>query len=1103
MPFLKKNQNLSRIIFTSLTLGFIFLFINPVSTHATCYCTNPIADGCRCTGTGGTFTTTYPRTSIGISCDTPEEANSLESLKNPICGTSTETIPYCSSWHGDPDVIICWKTEFMLGETNAPADTNGHTIAWNNGPIYFNGGTWPGSDADGPHSIVTCSTGPFCCIGGSEGAYRCQDWHPPTPLGCTPQDTGVDPPAICDGTPGVVPGPSGGGTYCEQESNEELHTFRPYPGEPCDRVAHDLAIFCGNTLNLIDSFGITKYYGTEGDYPNLYRDISWNYIFSDTNAPIFPTPFPCPTIAGTQPVQELCTFQINPDGPRVFYFSIDVNDAYFPIMGLTESDYVANRDTRPEDASLDDAQKVNEYVSWYLNGVLSNPSEVVPTPPPEEPYDYYSEKLKNFSGPLRKLLSHRNQRDLTVDEISGIREVRHNQIAGYIVPILGRIVSHWDIPGIVEDWFQYRLSAWEDEEHQPPREEDYNDFIDWLIAYQEWKGRFCIDLGIFHLCFENPFRLNAFSNLFFKVPISSTEDRVGLIQVTGSFFTPQLDTSATDFRIITSIVTTPGGGGFPFANLFFAHMKESVELAEILQNTYASKDPNVELNSSVLRSVQANPWCEIVEVRSNPGDDLDPKDEAVIEGEVRYSSEVDCTFYHVGEGNICSVLGGTCQTNPCGGYVPCVCRHDWGPADCTEGQCLDGCVPVYPQNCQAVASELLDESTAMSYYCYPQDFPDVQCSDTITDSDLPTLIECQTPGFSSPLCQLVLDGVIPPICPSGGVCGYCWQNVSDPAVNSQECRVSTLISLTTDTETPLADEAWSRLVAGEQAVFKKIFPKVQGGAPVESIWDIPASSPVTFESAQLHSVGNPVAGRDVPELYFPHIGGIHQYFLQCTQTALRPLGFGPPCEAGSPGSSPPGGIVVPTPLPSSGPPGPTATPPPGSTPTPTRPPSSGLCQPAPTGSPCDVNNPFFSSTWGNETYNASTICNVESGGWAGAYNYGCLPENNTSLDYSIGLFQINLLVHPFPAFVDPSCPLGQHLCLTELRQDLDNAGFTGMNCPDAFEAPTRPCSVVNQSLLDFCDAWFKDPVHNIRYTKILYDYSRWIHFTSDEYCGIQ
>jgi hypothetical protein len=243
-------------------------------------------------------------------------------------------------------------------------------------------------------------------------------------------------------------------------------------------------------------------------------------------------------------------------------------------------------------------------------------------------------------------------------------------------------------------------------------------------------------------------------------------------------------------------------------------MQENVELAEILQRTYAYQE--AELNTPV-SSVSPTQWCDLKEVRSNPGDDLFA---GTIVADVSYTANFSCTFDIFEEPEtstspICSLFGGEC-------------------IDPSEWNCGGGF-----------------------------DYSDVAPCSAGTE---------------------------------------CWAGCTPDAPDPQDCTINPQITLDLITKTPLADEAFSRLVAGDSSVFKRLFPQVGPNAPVEAIADIPAATRVTYTSDDPITVGNPSSQRSGPELYFPHIGSIHQYFLKCIQTALRPQGFGEGCL------SAPGGI---------------------------------------------------------------------------------------------------------------------------------------------------------------------------------------------------
>src|SRR3989344_4807990 len=222
----------------------------------------------------------------------------------------------------------------------------------------------------------------------------------------------------------------------------------------------------------------------------------------------------------------------------------------------------------------------------------------------------------------------------------------------------------------------------------------------------------------------------------------------------------------------------------------------------------------------------------------------------------------------------------------------------------------------------------------------------------------------------------------------------CSFDKNNPLDNS--CSRNALITVATQTKTPLANEIWARLVAGNSAVFKRIFPKLGKNTPIEALVDMPAASNVTYTDKTTGNpiqAGNPDSARagTSAELYFPHIGGVQEYFLDAIQTAIRPKGFGKPIVSGKPpgGNLPPGGNY-------------------GLCEKPQTPPDyvpSGGCQISTSGY-CNWTN--LRNYWSTDraAKQASIICGAESGGDPTATNCSCLSGG--SWDYSIGLFQINL-----------------------------------------------------------------------------------------------
>ncbi len=285
------------------------------------------------------------------------------------------------------------------------------------------------------------------------------------------------------------------------------------------------------------------------------------------------------------------------------------------------------------------------------------------------------------------------------------------------------------------------------------------------------------------------------------------------------------------------------------------------------------------------------------------------------------------------------------------------------------------------------------------------------------------------------------------------------------------------------TRTPLADEAWGRLVAGDMSIFKKIYPQLGKAGMWDEIKDLPGVTTANYSSSADETLaGDPRSNRPggSAEIFIPHLGGILEYFLYGIQDALRPR------EAASsyaPGA--PGGVPPPSGSCSQG---------------------SGYCNPdwLRANVDCLQNDP-------NRALNASTICQAESSSNEMVINDSCLrcddsqdndgdglvdlddpdcDSNNFSwgsgvatTDYSVGLFQINL--HP----------------------------RTG-RCPDAWaDYPSGItsdqrriwCKVSDQAALNSCVTHYQNPMNNIEMMCTLSNGgSRFgIHWSGTaNYCGV-
>lgn len=126
------------------------------------------------------------------------------------------------------------------------------------------------------------------------------------------------------------------------------------------------------------------------------------------------------------------------------------------------------------------------------------------------------------------------------------------------------------------------------------------------------------------------------------------------------------------------------------------------------------------------------------------------------------------------------------------------------------------------------------------------------------------------------------------------------------------CNAQVGIEFKLGTKTPWVDEIFKNTVAGTGSTFRKIFPKVEEGAPVECIADIPTVTKVKYSNknsfnqkppkgsqSEVLVTNYPDDGAGGTQLTFPHVGSVYEYFLNGIQTALRPKGYGGTIASGN------------------------------------------------------------------------------------------------------------------------------------------------------------------------------------------------------------
>lgn len=678
---------------------------------------------------------------------------------------------------------------------------------------------------------------------------------------------------------------------CRATQDPEFHSLRPYPASPTCNPAPDGVWMCGNDLVVRNTYTLDR------------RDASSCNDEGD---------------------KERCTFDVTGNA-RAY---IDLTDADFPIAGNTERvpNAVSSQNRLP------DPVRVNEYVSWYLNGVIHRAEEV--------PLNIFNpsdiRRIIDFSGPLKKLLPFEIQKTERLEEVAQSRDLgeegRHNQI----------IECGGDSP----------TPCYDTPENPPSR-----------VRLEDHKS----------------------DTVFPYTPLSNTEDRTGELEVgTKDRQQERGDGPAGTIRINNIVFnpTTPDPRNELQSNfvipaeesskaLYFPHIDENGELSELLQFTYLPQGSDglaggFSDTDKIVGEHYRPQYCDNIDARDNDGDRL-------------YGDNV-----REGSDSFLEILRGGQEVRE----------------KRAEGNIS------YTANFECVLDKPYDE--------------------------------CRTETILDPISGFPIG--------ERQVCTTVYP----------ECTVPVPVTFGVAIATPEADTVWDRLVSAHMSVFRRIFPKIGEDTPVDEIEDIPGKTRVRYGSDG-HTgspgevtgdtlAGDPAKGRSggSAELYFPHLGGIQEYFMYGIQEALRPYGYSSVRPGESAGNNP---------------------------------------RTVYTGDYC--NPEFMTDAFGGEAEGAACVCGRESSGNANALNDSCLEEGGT-YDYSVGLFQINMLAH---------CPQG----FDDVGDYVSSDGFliTTVACV--------PGTGAKKAIFDECYERFSNPELAKDYAKYLrYETPQgWRHWSySARQCGL-
>jgi hypothetical protein len=184
---------------------------------------------------------------------------------------------------------------------------------------------------------------------------------------------------------------------CDKVGNPEFNSLRPYQASAtCNTQIANYASYCGNDLTFKDS--ITVNYPGSSEYQTGCSEsggkVNCNYVVPVT-------------------IQRLV---------------INLSEADLPIMGNTED----VKNSQNSDDTLTQADKMSNYVSWYLNGVVNRAEYGTSA---NTDFD-----LVNFSGPLQKLLPNDILQAQRILSVENAKSSNHNQIVvcgQSNIPIIG------------------------------------------------------------------------------------------------------------------------------------------------------------------------------------------------------------------------------------------------------------------------------------------------------------------------------------------------------------------------------------------------------------------------------------------------------------------------------------------------------------------------------------------------------------------------------------------------------------------------------------------------------------------------------------------
>ncbi len=626
--------------------------------------------------------------------------------------------------------------------------------------------------------------------------------------------------------PNPVPPPGRIPCIEDQAEDPNFNSSRPYQASPCGDAPK--AYMCGNTLQVIETTRpITAPQGTESLDVNITMERK-SYIATLTGA-------------------------------------------YFPIAGNTQ----LTKNSQSATDQIDDAQKMDEFLSWYLTGATDK-AEYGTTDPG---------KIVDFSGPTKKLLpgiiqdAQRIQtlKYLKTSETYSPDEIPQNpgSVPGPSGPLVtDTAIIHNQIVVCAQN-SAFNLPIW------------LRNLLG-LPTFGTTNPTECYPNGNGDKAHPDVYRLNLWEGKSSIITLLNAAGPILSQLIPSSFISQALADIANHWPNNYPPLPWSDVNGKPFTTNL-AYQKAYNEWRgmlciynplpvfspllcagawPILTNPYADLYKYVPLSNTVDK--QAKQVITGVGIKGERGTELEfpnpGKKYEIIHEPILY-------FPHTAEVSEASnILNKT--------YIPKEGTTDEPPADTTE-----------PVNDPATGvCRIVDLRTNPGDYLFPEVKPGVSEVNVDVAAYNVTKIPCKNVETKKTQRDPVTGR--PTIDPATG-------KPIEIIIIEARCQGTIAIDIRMVSKVPYADEIYNSTTAGANSTFRKMFPKVQEGAPVSCVSNLPSFTSVQYVN-KLNMEGmkviNPLNQNttDNPQLYFPHFGSVYDLFLKGIQTALRPQGYGEP-----------------------------------------------------------------------------------------------------------------------------------------------------------------------------------------------------------------